>query len=188
APSFSYGVVDLYLAGFSTANSLAESVGVLKAANALSPSRTFEPLISLTQAGQSRASYVVYKDGYLYLGSGLGDSSNDPAKTGIRKYDAATGTLVNTWNNTGVVLPSDLSNSTRAECIELDPGYQGGNASLAVLARGRGFMFRRDLAGGLALPNALIIPTLPNGSTTTGTRDITFSPEGDAYLRVDNRG
>lgn len=176
----------LYLAGFSTANSLAESVGVLKVANALSPSRAFEPLISLTQAGQGRVSYVVYKDGYLYLGTGLGDSSNDPAKTGIRNYDAATGTLVDTWNNTGVVMPSDLSNSQRAECIELDPGYQGGNTSLAVLARARGFMFRRNLADGLALPNVLITPTLPSGSPTFGMRNITFSPEGDAYLRVNN--
>lgn len=177
---------NLYLAGFSTANSVAESVGVMKVENALSPNRTFTGLINLTQAGQSRVSYVVYKDGYLYLGTGLGDNSNDLNRTGIRKYDASTGTLVGTWNNTGVVLPSDLSNSQRAECIELDPGYQGSETSLAVLARERGFMFRRNLADGSALPNAFITPTRSDGSTTTGMRDITFSPEGDAYLRVDN--
>lgn len=178
--------VNLYLAGFSTANSLAESVGVMRVENALSPNRTFTGLINLTQAGQSRVSYVVYKDGYLYLGTGLGDTSNNSNQTGIRKYDASTGTLVDTWNNTGVVLPSDLSNSQRAECIELDPGYQGSETSLAVLARGRGFMFRRNLVDGSALANALITPTRSDGSTTTGMRDITFSPEGDAYLRVDN--
>ncbi|MEJ5295076.1 MAG: hypothetical protein WHT28_07510 [Fimbriimonadales bacterium] len=178
---------NLYLAGFSTANSLAEPVGVIRVENALSPNRTFTPLISLTQAGQSRVSYVVYRDGYLYLGTGLGAAS-DAALTGIRQYDAATGTQITTWNGTGVVLPSDLSNSSRAECIELDPGYQGSNPSLAVLARGRGFIFRRNLVDGSALANILSLPSrdCQGGATTTGMRDITFSPEGDAYLRVDN--
>jgi hypothetical protein len=60
--------------------------------------------------------------------------------------------------------------------------------SLAVLARGRGIIFRRDFATGGALPNILSVPSrdCQGGQTTTGMRDITFSPEGDAYLRVDN--
>jgi hypothetical protein len=151
----------------------------------------YTPLITLTQAGQSRCSYIVYRDGYLYLGTGLGDGSNQAANTGIRKYDAQTGTQVSDWNGTGVVLPSDLSNSSRAECIEIDPGYQGSGASLAVLARGRGFIFRRSFADGSALPNILSRPfrdctSDPPTGSTTGMRDITFSPEGDAYLRADN--
>jgi hypothetical protein len=148
----------------------------------------YTPLITLTQAGQSRSSYVVYHDGFLYLGTGLGDGGNVADRTGIRKYDAQTGTQVSGWNGTGVVLPSDLSNSSRAECIEIDPGYQGSGASLAVLARGRGFIFRRSFADGSALPNILSLPSrdCQGGQTTTGMRDITFSPEGDAYLRVDN--
>jgi hypothetical protein len=147
----------------------------------------YSPLISLSQAGQ-RSTYVVYHDGFLYLGTGLGDGSNNAANTGIRKYDALTGTQVSGWNGTGVVLPSDLSNSSRAECIEIDPGYQGSGQSLAVLARGRGITFRRDFATGSALPNILSVPSrdCQGGQTTTGMRDITFSPEGDAYLRVDN--
>ncbi len=180
---------NLYVAGFSPANSLSEPVGVLKIENvlALDPnSWGYTPLISLTQAGQSRVSYVVYHEGYLYLGTGLGDGSNNPNQTGIRKYDANTGTLVSSWNGTGVVLPSDLSNSSRAECIEIDPGFQGSGASLAVTARGRGFIFRRDFNTGSPLPNILARPTNPGGGTTTGHRDITFSPEGDAYLRVDH--
>ncbi len=180
---------NLYVAGFSPANSLSEPVGVLKIENALAPdpnSWGYTPLISLNQAGQSRVSYVVYHNGFLYLGTGLGDSSNNSAQTGIRKFDANTGTPVSNWNGTGVVLPSDLSNSQRAECIEIDPGYQGSSPSLAVTARGRGLIFRRDFNTGSALPNILALPTRPDNSTTTGHRDITFSPEGDAYLRVDN--
>ncbi len=191
---------NLYIAGMSTANTTAASVGVLKISNVLSldvNSWTYTPLITLTQAGQSRSSYIVYRDGFLYLGTGLGatDDPNQPpndAQTGIRKFDATTGTQISGWNSSGavpgVVLPRDLSNSTRAECIEIDPGYQGNNPSLAVLARGRGFIFRRDFATGGALPNILSTPSrdCQGGATTTGMRDITFSPEGDAYLRVDN--
>jgi hypothetical protein len=150
------------IAGMSTANSLGVSVGVLKISNALSLNVNawgYTPLITLTQAGQSRSSFVVYHDGFLYLGTGLGDGSNNAANTGIRKYDAQTGTQVSGWNGTGVVLPSDLSNSSRAECIEIDPGYQGSGASLAVLARGRGITFRRSFADGSALPNILSVPS-----------------------------
>ncbi|MFN4034119.1 MAG: hypothetical protein ACK4ME_10985 [Fimbriimonadales bacterium] len=182
---------NLYIAGMSTANTTAASVGVLKISNVLSldaNSWTYTPLITLTQAGQSRASYIVYRDGFLYLGTGLGDGSNQASNTGIRKFDAATGTQMSGWNTSGVVLPSDLSSSSRAECIEIDPGYQGNNPSLAVLARGRGIIFRRDFGVGTALPNILSVPSrdCQGGQTTTGMRDITFSPEGDAYLRADN--
>lgn len=192
ASDLAFDGANLYVAGMSTANSTAESVGVLKISNVLSldvGAWGYSPLITLTQAGQSRCSYIVYRDGFLYLGTGLGDSSNDATKTGIRKYDAATGTQVSDWNSTGVVLPSDLSNSARAECIEVDPGYQGSGASLAVLARGRGITFRRALNDGSALPNILSVPyrdCAGGTDSTTGMRDITFSPEGDAYLRVDN--
>jgi hypothetical protein len=191
ASDVAFDGANLYIAGMSTANSLAEPVGVLKISNALSLDVNawgYTSLITLTQAGQSRSSYVVYHDGFLYLGTGLGDGSNNAANTGIRKYDAQTGTQVSGWNGTGVVLPSDLSNSSRAECIEIDPGYQGSGQSLAVLARGRGITFRRDFVTGSALPNILSLPSrdCQGGQTTTGMRDITFSPEGDAYMRVDN--
>lgn len=192
ASDLAFDGANLYIAGMSTASSTAESVGVLKISNVLSLDAGawgYSPLITLTQAGQSRSSYIVYRDGFLYLGTGLGDGSNNAANTGIRKYDAATGTQVSGWNTTGVVLPSDLSNSSRAECIEIDPGYPGSGASLAVLARGRGITFRRNFADGSALPNILSVPyrdCAGGTGSTTGMRDITFSPEGDAYLRVDN--
>ncbi len=183
---------NLYVAGFSvdpTGDPV--PVGVLKIENVLSPDVNlwnFIPLISLTQAAQSRSSYVVYKDGFLYLGTGLGDGSGSPARTGVRKFDANTGAWDTNWNGTGVVMPADLTpgTTTRMECVALDPGYQGSGESLAILARGRGFIFRRDFATGSALPNILATPTRPNGSTTTGMRDISFAPNGDAYLRVDN--
>jgi hypothetical protein len=191
ASDVAFDGANLYIAGMSTANSLAESVGVLKISNVLSLNVNawgYTPLITLTQAGQSRSSYVVYHDGFLYLGTGLGDGGNVADRTGIRKYDAQTGTQVSGWNGTGVVLPTNLDGSGRAECIEIDPGYQGSGQSLAVLARARGFIFRRDFATGSALANILSLPSrdCQGGNTTTGMRDITFSPEGDAYLRVDN--
>jgi hypothetical protein len=186
---------NLYIAGMSTANSTAVSVGVLKISNVLSldvGSWGYTPLITLTQAGQSRSSYIVYRDGFLYLGTGLG-AADDPAQTGIRKFDASTGAQVSNWNASGpvpgVVLPRELNNSSRAECIETDPGYQGSTPSLAILARGSGRIFQRNFATGGAVSNIVSLPYRDcpgNTGTTTGMRDITFSPEGDAYLRVDN--
>ena len=193
ASDVAFDGANLYIAGMSTANSLAEPVGVLKISNALSLDVNawgYTPLITLTQAGQSRSSYVVYHDGFLYLGTGLGDGGNVATRTGIRKYDAQTGTQVSGWNGTGVVLPSDLDDDppTRAECIEIDPGYQGGEQSLAVLARGREYIFRRDFATGIRREKIRSLPSrdCQGEETTRGMRDITFSPEGDAYLRVDN--
>ena len=192
ASDVAFDGANLYIAGMSNSAG-SQPVGVLKVSNVLSLDAGawgYSPLISLSQAGQ-RSTYVVYRDGFLYLGTGLGDGSNQAANTGIRKYDAQTGTQVSGWNITGVVLPSDLSNSSRAECIEIDPGYQGSGASLAVLARERGIIFRRAFTDGSALPNILSRPfrdctSDPPTGSTTGMRDITFSPEGDAYLRVDN--
>ena len=194
ASDVAFDGANLYIAGMSTANSLAESVGVLKISNVLSLNVNawgYTPLITLTQAGQSRSSYVVYHDGFLYLGTGLGDGGNVATRTGIRKYDAQTGTQVSDWNGTGVVLPSNLNPDdppTRAECIEIDPGYQGSGQSLAVLARARGFIFRRDFATGIRREKIRSLPSrdCQGEETTRGMRDITFSPEGDAYLRVDN--
>jgi hypothetical protein len=95
ASDVAFDGANLYIAGMSTANSLAESVGVLKISNVLSLDVNawgYTPLITLTQAGQSRCSYIVYRDGYLYLGTGLGDGGDvAPRETGIRKYDAADG-------------------------------------------------------------------------------------------------
>ena len=192
ASDVAFDGANLYIAGMSNSAG-SQPVGVLKVSNVLSLDAGawgYSPLISLSQAGQ-RSTYVVYRDGFLYLGTGLGDNSNDPARTGIRKYDAQTGTQVSDWNGTGVVLPSNLNPDdppTRAECIEIDPGYQGGEQSLAVLARGREYIFRRDFATGIRREKIRSLPSrdCQGEETTRGMRDITFSPEGDAYLRVDN--
>ena len=190
ASDVAFDGANLYIAGMSNSTG-SQPVGVLKISNVLSLDAGawgYSPLISLSQAGQ-RSTYVVYRDGFLYLGTGLGDGSNQAANTGIRKYDAQTGTQVSDWNGTGVVLPTNLDGSGRAECIEIDPGYQGsGQSSLAVLARGRGYIFLRDFATGGVLANILSLPSrdCQGQQTTRGMRDITFSPEGDAYLRVDN--
>jgi hypothetical protein len=81
-------------------------VGVLKIGNVLSPDTnqwSYIPLISLTQAAQSRVSYVVYKDGSLYLGTGLGDGSGNPlllesaSSTRPRGRWTRTGTISQAW-------------------------------------------------------------------------------------------
>jgi hypothetical protein len=184
---------NLYVAGFAVANTTDPvPVGVLKISNVLSPDTnqwSYVPLISITQAAQSRVSYVVYKDGFLYLGTGLGDGSGQSSRTGIRKFDANTGALDANWNNgTGVVMPSDLTpgTTTRMECVAIDPGYQGSGESLAILARGRGYVFLRNLITGGAAGSMLCRPRRTDGSIITTMRDITFNPaNGDVYLRLE---
>jgi hypothetical protein len=184
---------NLYVAGFAVANTTDPvPVGVLKISNVLSPDTnqwSYVPLISITQAAQSRVSYVVYKDGFLYLGTGLGDGSGQSSRTGIRKFDANTGALDTNWNNgVGVVMPSDLTpgTTTRMECVAIDPGYQGSGESLAILARGRGYVFLRNLITGGAAGSMLCRPRRTDGSIITTMRDITFNPaNGDVYLRLE---
>jgi hypothetical protein len=194
ASDVAFDGANLYIAGMSTADTPDPvPVGVLKISNVLSldaSAWSYTPLITLTQAGRSCCSYIVYRDGFLYLGTGLGDTSNDQARTGIRKFNAQTGAQVTEWNISGVVTPGLLDGSSRAECIEIDPGYQGTSATLAVLAQGRDLIFRRVLATGRGFAARFVCRPLRdcvNGTgVTTGMRDITFSPEGDVYLRVDN--
>ncbi len=193
ASDVAYDGSNLYIAGYSTAAQPA-SVGVLKISNVLSldvNSWGYSNLITLTQAAQSRVSAIVYHNGFIYLGTGLGDGSNQADSTGIRKFDAATGAQISDWNITGVVLPSDLSNSSRADSVELDPGYVNDPnraPSLGVVAFGRGIVFRRNFDTGLALPNILSVPSrdCQGGQLTTEMRDLAFSPEGDIYLRLAN--
>jgi len=187
---------NLYVAGFAVANTTDPvPVGVLKISNVLSPDTnqwSYIPLISLTQAAQSRVSYVVYKDGFLYLGTGLGDGSGNSAFTGIRKFDATTGVLDSNWNNfAGVVMPSDLTpgTTTRMECLAIDPGFVGDPSrveSLAILARGRGYVFLRNLITGGTAGSMLCRPRRADNSIITTMRDITFNPaNGDVYLRLE---
>jgi hypothetical protein len=163
ASDVAFDGANLYIAGMSTADTPDPvPVGVLKISNVLSldaSAWSYTPLITLTQAGRSCCSYIVYRDGFLYLGTGLGDTSNDQARTGIRKFNAQTGAQVTEWNLTGVVTPDLLGGSSRAECIEIDPGYQGTSATLAVLAQGRDLIFRRALATGRGLAAAFCMPT-----------------------------
>jgi hypothetical protein len=94
ASDVAFDGANLYIAGMSTANSLAEPVGVLKISNALSLDVNawgYTPLITLTQAGQSRSSYVVYHDGFLYLGTGLGDGGNVASSNGHPQVRCADG-------------------------------------------------------------------------------------------------
>jgi hypothetical protein len=185
-----YDGSNLYIAGFSTlgfgqGEPTEANVGVLKVTYGLSLGvnvLSFDNLISLNQRAQSRVSYVAYRDGFLYLGTGLGHTSNDPALTAVRKFNAADGSPISNWNISGSVVPSDLSGSARMECLSIDPR----SGAPAILCRGRGLTFRRDATSGAGLPNILNVPTRPNNTTTTGVRDIAFAPNGDIYARVDN--
>lgn len=175
---------NLYIAGFAVP--AADSpVGVVKVEGLFGASPTFSPLISLTQAAASRSSYLVYHNGSIYLGTGLGDGTQNPAKTGVRKFDAMTGAQDNSWSGgDGVLVPNEVDGGNgRLECLERDPRTD----SLAMLARGRGITFRRSFGDASALPNILSVPTLFLGGTTTGVRDLSFNPaNGDMYMRVDN--
>ncbi|MDW8107688.1 MAG: dockerin type I repeat-containing protein [Armatimonadota bacterium] len=191
ASDVAFDGANLYVAGYATGTTNAP-VGVLKISNALAldPNQLgYTQLISLTQAAQSRVSSLVYYDGFIYLGTGLGDGSNNPDNTGIRKFDATTGTQVSNWNNTGVILPSALRNSTRADSLELDPGFANDPSrapALGIVSFNRGFVFRRDLATGDALADILTPPSrdCQGGQLFTTVRDVAFSPEGDVYLRL----
>jgi hypothetical protein len=75
-------------------------------------------------------------------------------------------------------MPSDLTpgTTTRMECVAIDPGYQGSGESLAILARGRGYVFLRNLITEAAAGSMLCRPRRADNSIITTMRDISFQP------------
>lgn len=172
---------NVYLAGFRAASG-SGTVGVVRMDNVLSlPSGTVNAstpgvsrIIAVTAAGTSRDTRLVYYNGYLYLGTGLGHNSSPDSA--IRKYDTS-GTLDTSWAGDGVLTLSEAGLS-RYDTLEIDPGYGGSGPSLAVAPLNTGSTqpikrFALDTGALLGTSNA-VMPTF--------LRDIAFAPNGDVYV------
>ncbi len=137
---------------------------------------TFDWRVDLTQAGGSRDTRIVYHNGWLYWGAGLGDSN--AANTGIRRYDLS-GNLDTSWSGDGNLSLTDAGVS-RYDTIDIDPGA-GGGATLAVGVFGSTIVRRFSLIDGSNAGNSS-----PVGGQTS-TRDYAFAPNGDLYIRTQGR-
>jgi hypothetical protein len=148
-------------------------INTLLSANsgALSPSGW---TVTVSAAGGSRDTRLVYHDNHLYWGYGLGDGT--AANTGIRKYDL-NGNLVTGWASGGTLTLSGAG-VNRYDTIDIDPGYSGSGETLAVGVFGSTIVRRFDLNTGANAGNAG-----PVGGATS-TRDYAFAPNGDLYIRT----
>jgi hypothetical protein len=130
--------------------------------------------VTVSTAGGSRDTRLVYHDNHLYWGYGLGDGT--AANTGIRKYDL-NGNLVTGWASGGTLTLSGAG-VNRYDTIDIDPGYSGSGETLAVGVFGSTIVRRFDLNTGANAGNAG-----PVGGATS-TRDYAFAPNGDLYIRT----
>jgi len=130
--------------------------------------------VTVSAAGGSRDTRLVYHDNHLYWGYGLGDGT--AANTGIRKYDL-NGNLVTGWASGGTLTLSGAGVS-RYDTIDIDPGFSGSGETLAVGVFGSTIVRRFDLNTGANAGNAG-----PVGGATS-TRDYAFAPNGDLYIRT----
>ena len=172
---------NLYVAGYHTSSGL-QTVGMARISNfysggnfiasdtALTPAWK----VQLTQDGGSRDTRLVYYNGALYLGTGLG--SGNASNTGIRKYDT-NGNLDTSWAGDGVLSLTEAGVS-RYDTLEIDPGYNNSGATLAVAAFGSTIIRRFDLGTGANAGNTSAVSGAP-----TALRDITFAPNGDIYYK-----
>ncbi|MFN3690710.1 MAG: PEP-CTERM sorting domain-containing protein [Fimbriimonadales bacterium] len=172
---------NLYVAGYHTASGV-QTVGMARISNfydgsnfvASNSSLTAAWTVQLSQDGGSRDTRLVYYNGALYLGTGLGDTNSN--NTGIRKYDT-DGNLNTSWAGDGVLSLSEAGVS-RYDTLEIDPGYQGSGATLAVGVFGSTIIRRFNLSDGTNAGN-----TSPVSGAPTALRDITFAPNGDMYYK-----
>jgi len=133
--------------------------------------------VDLTQAAASRDTRLVYHNGYLYWGAGLGDSN--AANTGIRRYDLS-GNLDTSWAGDGNLSLSEVGVS-RYDTIDIDPGYGGSGAKLAVGSFNSTIVRRFSLINGTNAGNTNAV------GGQTSTRDYAFAPNGDLYIRTQGR-
>ncbi len=172
---------NLYVAGYHTGSGT-QSVGMARISNFfngtdfVASNTTLTPAwtVSLTQDGGSRDTRLVYYNGALYLGTGLG--STTAANTGIRKYDT-DGNLDTNWAGDGLLSLSEAGVS-RYDTLEIDRGYQGSGPSLAVGVFGSTIIRRFDLNDGTNIGNTSAVSGAP-----TAVRDITFAPNGNMYYK-----
>lgn len=169
---------NLYVAGYHTGSGT-QTVGMARISNfysggnfvASNTALTPAWKVQLTQDAGSRDTRLVYYNGALYLGTGLGGTN-----TGIRKYDT-NGVLDTSWAGDGVLSLSEAGVS-RYDTLEIDPGYNNSGATLAVGVFGSTIIRRFDLGTG---SNAGNIPAV--SGAPTALRDITFAPNGDMYYK-----
>ncbi len=172
---------NLYVAGYHTSSGL-QTVGMARISNFfdgtsfVASNTTLTPAwkVQLSQDGGSRDTRLVYHNGSLYLGTGLG--SGTAANTGIRKYDT-NGSLVTSWAGDGLLSLSEAGVS-RYDTLEIDPGYSGSGPSLAVGVFGSTIIRRFDLGTGTNAGNTSAVSGAP-----TAIRDITFAPNGNMYYK-----
>jgi hypothetical protein len=172
---------NLYVAGYHTSSGL-QTVGMARISNfyngtdfvASNTALTPAWKVQLTQDGGSRDTRLVYYNGALYLGTGLG--STTAANTGIRKYDT-NGNLDTSWAGDGVLSLTEAGVS-RYDTLEIDPGYNNSGATLAVATFGSTIIRRFDLGTGANVGNTSAVSGAP-----TALRDITFAPNGDMYYK-----
>jgi hypothetical protein len=172
---------NLYVAGYHTSSGL-QTVGMARISNfyngtdfvASNSTLTASWTVQLSQDGGSRDTRLVYYNGALYLGTGLG--STTAANTGIRKYDT-NGNLDTSWAGDGVLSLTEAGVS-RYDTLEIDPGYNNSGATLAVAAFGSTIIRRFDLGTGANAGNTSGVSGAP-----TALRDIAFAPNGDMYYK-----
>ncbi len=135
---------------------------------------------SVSAAGSSRDTRLVYHNGNLYWGSGLGDANG-----GVRKY-STTGIQDTSFAGDGVLLGSELNPSAnRIDTINIDPhnSQDRPGPALGVGIVQSSVIRRVDLGSGSNLASTGAVPgvsAIPNG---VNTRDISFRPDGGMYVR-----
>jgi hypothetical protein len=137
--------------------------------------------VTVSAAGGSRDTRLVYHDNHLYWGVGLGAT----ADTGIRRVNLA-GNIVGSWSGDGVLLPGEISPSaTRFDTLDIDPlDIDPFDPALGIGVFGSSNIRRNDLETGAALTATGAIGGLPaNGGNT---RDIAFRPDGGVYVRYNS--
>lgn len=166
-----------YLAGFRATTGVGR-VGVIRMENVLSLSSGVvnfstpgvSRIIGVSAAGGARDTRLVYYNGYLYLGTGLGH--NTSPESAIRKY-APDGTLVTSWAGDGVLTLQEAGFS-RYDTMEIDP--LTGSLAVAPLNTGSAQPIKR-----FSLETGALLGT-SNAVMPTFLRDIAFAPNGDVYV------
>jgi len=169
-----------YAAGF-RAQTGTGTVGIVRINNVLNlPSGTLTygtgvaRIYATSAAGGARDTRLVFADGFLYAGFGLGHNTNPD--TQIVRMDSL-GTVDLYWSGDGLLSLADLGVG-RYDTLEIDPGYAGSGPSLAVGALNTSSpqAIRR-----VSLSTGDLVGT-SNTVAPTFLRDIAFAPNGDVYM------
>lgn len=170
----------VYVAGFRSQSGTGP-VGIVRIDNVLNlPSGNLgygtgvAKIFGWTAAGTGRDTRLVYYNGYLYVGFGLGHNAN-PATAIVRL--TPYGVWDEFWAGDGILSLTELGVS-RYDTIAVDPGYGGSGPALAVgtLHTANPQAIRR-----VSLSTGTLVGTT-NTIAPTYLRDIAFAPNGDIYM------